>query len=239
MNLHCILVADDDADNRRTIFEFLSPHYAIVEATNGLEAVEAAKIHKPSLALLDFQMPKIDGIDVCKMIRTIDELQAMPVIMLSGAGDEAVRTKAFLSGIDDFIAKPVSAAELMARIKSKLNWQRQPVGNDMPAYIKVGNLTIDDKKLLVTVAGSQTRLTHFEYSLLKYFIENKDCVLSRAKILEKVWNMNNVATRTVDTHLYSLRQKLKEFDHEFETVHSAGYILRPRLANPSGETAVD
>lgn len=229
MSLHSLLIADDDTDSRRTLSDFLSQHYQIVEATNGIEAIEAAKAHKPSLLLLDYQMPKVDGIDVCKMIRAIDELKTMPIIMISGAGDEFTRTKAFLSGIDDFVAKPVSSSELIARIKSKLNWVRQSVNDETPKFITIGNLTIDEKKLIVTVNGQPTRLTHFEYTLLKYFIENKDCVLSRAKILEKVWNLNNVNTRTVDTHLYSLRQKLKEFDHEFETVHSAGYILKPRL----------
>lgn len=235
MSLHCILIADDDTDNRRTFFDFLSPHYQIVEATNGIEAIEAARVHKPSLLLLDFQMPKVDGIDVCKMIRAIDDLKTMPIIMVSGSGDELTRTKAFLSGIDDFITKPVSSAELIARIKSKLNWVRQPASDESIQFISIGNLTIDDKKLIVAVNGQPTRLTHFEYTLLKYFIENKDCVLSRAKILEKVWNLNNVNTRTVDTHLYSLRQKLKDFDHEFETVHSAGYILKPRLIELEGK----
>jgi DNA-binding response OmpR family regulator len=221
-----ILIIDDDVEMLATVQELLSKNFQTFTATSGTEGSELAQRERPDLMIVDLHMPDLDGIAVCKNIRRIPELRSTPVIILSAAIDENLRTESFLWGADDFVSKPVSGRELMARVMSKLNWVRQPV-DENTSVNTLGNLRIDHRKMQVTVDDHVIELTQFEYRLLQYFLDDAETVISRERLLKDVWKDSLVASRTIDTHIYSLRKKLSDFTYMFNTVHGSGYILKP------------
>lgn len=222
-----ILVIDDEKDFRDMLRDLLSKNFTVVEAMDGHEGLRLAKASPPSLILIDMQMAGIDGIEVCKRIRQEPALKTIPIIMISGTANEASRTESFLWGADDFIAKPFSGRELLARIMSKLSWTRQPVSKSS-AQVNIGNLILDFDRLEAKVNEQVVDLTQFEMKLLHYFVSNQDKVLSREQILTDIWRECQVTSRTVDTHVYYLRKKMSDFNYEFTTVHGAGYRLKPK-----------
>jgi DNA-binding response OmpR family regulator len=223
-----ILVIDDEQENRDTLRSLLSKNFQILTASNGKEGLEIARRARPDAVIVDVQMPDVDGISVCKSIRNDPALKNMPVLMISAYGDENWRTESFIWGADDFIDKPYSGRELVARILSRLCWVREPKEMGARKVTSCGNMVVDDSKLEITVDAKPVAFTVFEFTLVKYFIENRGKVLSREKILAEVWKDEVVSERTVDTHIYTIRKKLTLWDHDLKTVHGAGYILRAR-----------
>lgn len=221
-----LLVVDDEQECRETLRSLLSKHFQVLLAADGKEAIEIARRAKPDAVLVDVQMPGMDGIEVCKAIRSDSTLKSIPVMMISAYGDENWRTESFIWGADDFIAKPFSGRELVARIISRLCWTREPKEVGSSRLLTIGNLVLDSSKMEVTTNGLPLTLTVFEFGLLKYFIDNRGRVLSRDQILEEVWKDEVVSERTVDTHICAIRKKLSKWDHDIKTIHGAGYILR-------------
>lgn len=230
MNLNTILIVDDDDLSRELLHELLMAHFNVISVSNADCALQAIKDHKPQLALLDLHMPKIDGIELCKKIRSLkDYSSALPIIMISGEGyNETLRTKAFLTGVDDFVAKPISSQELIARVMSKLSWKRNRITDKSSEVLSLENLSVNMKCMKVSIDQQNVELTNIEYSLLKFFVEHPNEVMSRAKLLKEVWCSSHVSNRTVDTHVYSLRQKIDKFEYELSTVHGIGYILKKK-----------
>lgn len=218
-----ILLVDDEDRIRDMIKEYTSlEDYDIDEASNGIEALELFKQHKYSLIILDVMMPKIDGYTVCREIRKTSNV---PVIMLTARGEEYDKLFGFELGVDDYIIKPFSPKELLARMKAII---RRSSSVDLEAkkenIVTLGGLVVDFDSRNTYVNGNLVTLTPKEYSLLTFFIKNSNRVFSREQLLNEVWGYDFIGDdRTVDTHIKMLRVSIKEYRKYIVTVWGTGY----------------
>ena len=212
-----ILIVDDEENIRKVIREYLEfEGFLCFEASNGEETIKMCKENSYDLIVLDIMMPKIDGFTVAKEIR---KKQSVPIIMLSARSEEYDKLYGFDVGIDDYVTKPFSPKELVARIKANL--KRNTIMNEEISYLGLKidtlghNVYVDDKKI---------NLTNKEYELLLYLIKNKNIVLTREQILNNVWNMDYLGEeRTIDTHIKTLRSLLGKYKTLIVTVRGVGY----------------
>ena len=218
-----ILLVDDEERIRDMIIEYTSlEDYDIDEASNGIEALELFKQHKYSLIILDVMMPKIDGYTVCREIR---KRSNVPVIMLTARGEEYDKLFGFELGVDDYIIKPFSPKELLARMKAII---RRSSNSDIEAKkentVTLEGLVVDFDSRNTSVNGNIITLTPKEYSLLSFFIKNPNRVFSREQLLNEVWGYEFIGEdRTVDTHIKMLRESIKEYRKYIVTVWGTGY----------------
>lgn len=212
-----ILIVDDEILIRKVIKEYcILENYEVVEAENGIDAIEKIKHDNIDLIVLDVMMPKIDGLSAFKEIKKIKNI---PTIVLSARSEEFDKLTGFELGIDDYVTKPFSPKELMARIKAVLKRSK----NIEDSYI-YEDLKIDTLGRVVTIDNKEVKLTPKEYELLNYFIENKGIALSREQLLTKVWGYNFFGDdRTVDTHIKMLRNNLGKYRNLIVTVRGVGY----------------
>ena len=201
-----ILIVDDEENIRKVIREYLEfEGFLCFEASNGEEAIKMCKENSYDLIVLDIMMPKIDGFTVAKEIR---KKQSVPIIMLSARSEEYDKLYGFDVGIDDYVTKPFSPKELVARIKANL--KRNTIMNEEISYL---GLKIDTLGHNVYVDNKKINLTNKEYELLLYLIKNKNIVLTREQILNNVWNMDYLGEeRTIDTHIKTLRSLLGKYN---------------------------
>jgi two-component system phosphate regulon response regulator PhoB/two-component system alkaline phosphatase synthesis response regulator PhoP len=177
----------------------------------------------PSLILLDLMLPETDGLEVCRQIRKTENLAGVPVIMLTAKGDEADKVVGLELGADDYVTKPFSVKELVARIHAVL---RRPAGGDVGSRIAVGTLIIDSEKFEVTVGGAKVDLTATEFKILQLLSSRKGRVFSRDQILDFLWGSEKaVIDRTVDVHIRNLREKLGEAASLIKNIRGVGYKL--------------
>ena len=211
-----ILVVDDEKLIRDVIKEYLSQEkYHVFEACNGQEAVDAVKKQNIDLIILDIMMPIMDGYKACELIK---EIKQVPVIMLSARQEEQDKLLGFKLGIDDYVSKPFSPKELIARVKAVL---KRNNSGDLYTY---KDLSIDYKGHSVKVNDKLVDLTPKEYDLLCFLIKNEGTALSREIILNKVWNYDYYGEdRTIDTHIKKLRKNLLEYKDLITTVRGVGY----------------
>lgn len=231
-----ILVIDDDANNLELIEDILAPYFSVTTCQDSSEALQLARSLLPDVVLLDITMPKLDGITLCEMIRNTEATRQIWVIMVSAADDLEHRVRAFSVGADDFIGRPFKPKELVARVQSKT--RRVKERERQEENLICGNLNMNIQKLEATINGHVVPLSVLDFSLLKYFVQNKDRVISRTRILEAVWRDAVVSDRTVDTHIAYMRKKLTRFgfDHNLATVYGAGYVLKtPQRTSPMQE----
>ncbi|MBR3943267.1 MAG: response regulator transcription factor [Clostridia bacterium] len=218
-----ILVVDDEERIRDILKEYLEfEGMECVEAEDGIGAINAVKQGRFDLVLLDIMMPKVDGFTALREIRKFSQV---PVIMISARGEEYDKLFGFEMGVDDYITKPFSPKEVVARIKAVL---KRSGTADAPKtnVIKIAGVEIDENSRKVTVDGNLTSLTPKEFDILLYMAKNKDIVLSREKILEKIWGYEFFGEdRTVDTHIKMLRNSLGPYRNIIKTVWSVGYKL--------------
>lgn len=212
-----ILIVDDEVLIRKVIKEYcILENYEVVEAENGIDAIEKIKHDNIDLIVLDVMMPKLDGLSAFKEIKKIKNI---PTIVLSARSEEFDKLTGFELGIDDYVTKPFSPKELMARIKAVLKRSK----NIEDSYI-YEDLKIDTLGRVVTIDNKEVKLTPKEYELLNYFIENKGIALSREQLLTKVWGYNFFGDdRTVDTHIKMLRNNLGKYRNLIVTVRGVGY----------------
>lgn len=212
-----ILIVDDEENIRKVIREYLEfEGFLCFEASNGEEAIKMCKENSYDLIVLDIMMPKIDGFTVAKEIR---KKQSVPIIMLSARSEEYDKLYGFDVGIDDYVTKPFSPKELVARIKANL--KRNTIMNEEISYL---GLKIDTLGHNVYVDNQKINLTNKEYELLLYLIKNKNIVLTREQILNNVWNMDYLGEeRTIDTHIKTLRSLLGKYKTLIVTVRGVGY----------------
>ena len=212
-----ILVVDDEDLIRSVIKEYLSlEEYQVDEAKDGVEAVEMASNNKYDLIIMDIMMPNKDGYQACKEIKQISDV---PFIMLSARGEEYDKLIGFDLGIDDYVTKPFSPRELVARVKTII---KRTSGNTDRMVFE--GLVIDDKAHDVYVNDKKVNLTPKEYELLKYFISNKNIALSREQLLTNIWGYDFYGDdRTIDTHVKTLRNNLGEYRKFIVTVRGMGY----------------
>ncbi|MDD5835654.1 MAG: response regulator transcription factor [bacterium] len=212
-----ILVVDDEELIRNVIKEYLTiEEYTVEEAENGLAAIEKAKVNDYDLIIMDIMMPKMDGYQACKEIKKIKNV---PFIMLSARSEEYDKLIGFDLGIDDYVTKPFSPKELVARIKAILKRSK----NEEATYTFDG-LTINDLAHEVKVDGKKVNLTPKEYDLLKYLVTNKNIALSREQLLTNIWGYDFFGDdRTIDTHIKTLRNSLGQYRKFIVTVRQVGY----------------
>ncbi|MBE6138948.1 MAG: response regulator transcription factor [Firmicutes bacterium] len=213
-----ILIVDDEKGIREVIKEYsISEGYSTLEASNGIEALEKLeKNNDVDVIVLDIMMPKMDGYTTLKKIR---ETYNIPVIMLSARADEFDKLQSFDLGVDDYVTKPFSPKELMARIKVVTG--RNKTNNDEYIY---KNLKINYLGHNVLINDEEVKLTPKEYELLVYFVQNKGIALSRETLLSKIWGYDFYGDdRTIDTHIKMLRNGLGEYRNLITTVRSIGY----------------
>lgn len=217
-----ILVCDDEALIREVIKEYLLlENYEVMEADNGLDAVEMALNNDIDLIVMDIMMPKMDGYQA---VREIKKVKDIPFIMLSARSEEFDKLLGFDFGVDDYVTKPFSPKELVARIKAVT----KRVQNEKQIF-KLGTLILDDLAHEVTIDDEVVELTPKEYDLLKYLMKNKNIALSRDTILSNVWGYDFYGDeRTVDTHVKTLRNNLGKYRDVIKTVRGMGYKFDAR-----------
>lgn len=219
--MYKILVVDDEVNIRRVVREYAEfEDYEVAEAENGMEAVEMVKSEDFDLIVMDIMMPKLDGFSTCKEIK---KYKTIPVIMLSARGEEYDKLFGFELGIDDYVVKPFSPKELMARIKAVL--KRNNVSEStVPEKLVFEGLEIDIAGREVYVDGEKASMTPKEYDLLFYLVKNKNLALTRDKLLEEVWGYDFFGDdRTVDTHIKMLRNSLGQYRKFIVTLRGMGY----------------
>lgn len=214
-----ILVVEDEEKLRKLISMYLRREMVnVIEAANGQEALDKWNENEVHLVVLDVMLPLYDGWTICKRIR---EASTVPIIMLTARGEENDKLFGFELGVDDYITKPFSVKELVARIKALLKRSQQQVSLEI---VELEDLKVDKKSHKVTINQQLLNLSPKEYDLLLYFIHNKNQALSREVLLDGVWGYDYYGDlRTVDTHVKRLRQKLMEFGDRIVTVRGVGY----------------
>jgi DNA-binding response OmpR family regulator len=191
--------------------------------TSGDTALKAVADRLPDLVLLDLNLPVLDGVEVCRILRSRPDTKQLPIIILTARSAEDDRVTGLEIGADDYISKPFSLRELTARIRAVLRRTSAAVEQSLPVY-KGERLTADFEAVIVTVDGAAIRLTRREFELLRYLVQNKNRVVSRDRLLERVWGYDRmVETRSVDVHIGRLRNKLGPAGRQVETVVGLGY----------------
>ncbi len=219
--MYKILVVDDEMNIRRVVREYAEfEGYEVDEAENGMAAIEKVKNNDYDLIVMDIMMPKLDGFSTCKELKKSKDI---PVIMLSARGEEYDKLFGFEIGIDDYVVKPFSPKELMARIKAVIK-RNSSQENILPERLVFDGLEIDLAGREVYVDGKKASMTPKEYDLLFYLVKNKNLALTRDKLLEEVWGYDFFGDdRTVDTHIKMLRNSLGDYRKFIVTLRGMGY----------------
>ncbi len=215
-----ILVVDDESRMRKLVRDFLvKGSYDVVEAEDGSAALDIFYEQKDiALIILDVMMPKIDGWEVCREIRSHSKV---PIIMLTAKGDERDELQGFQLGVDEYISKPFSPKILVARVEAILRRTKQTSSDEV---MEAGGIQLNKSAHMVLIDGKQVDLSYKEFELMAYFMENKGIALSREKILNNVWNYDYFGdARTIDTHVKKLRSKMGVKGDMIKTIWGMGY----------------
>jgi two-component system alkaline phosphatase synthesis response regulator PhoP len=220
-----ILIVDDEKDIVKMLdYNLKKEGYRTAFAYDGEDALDLVKREHPDLILLDLMLPEIDGLEVCKQLKKEEKTAGIPVIMLTAKSQETDKVIGLELGADDYITKPFSIRELIARVKVVLRRSKE---SEKPAEVmKIGSIAIDFPKIQVFVGGKQIVLSSKEFELLTTLIKAKGRVLSRDFLLDSIWGYDHameIQTRTVDVHIMSLRKKLKNQAKRIITVKNYGY----------------
>ena len=221
-----ILIVEDEQD----VVDMLTLHlkkaggFAVSVATDGAAGLKKAREELPSLVILDLMLPKMPGVEVCKVLKTDSATRHIPIIMLTAKAEEIDRIVGLEVGADDYVTKPFSPREVVLRIKAIL---RRGSSEGSDGQITAGSITLDQSRHHVSVGGKRVRLTSVEFKLLSMLMLRRGRVQSRDRLLNEVWGYESVIdTRTVDTHVRRLRKKLGKAADAVETVRGFGYRLR-------------
>ncbi len=214
-----ILVVDDESRMRKLVRDFLEKEgYMVLEAGNGMEALEIFYEKKVDLLIVDVMMPKMDGWQLCREVRLQSKA---PIIMLTARGEERDELQGFKIGVDEYITKPFSPKILVARVGALLKRANLVSGG---VVLEAGAIRLDTGAHTVTINGEEINLSVKEFELLTYFLQNQNIALSREKILNQVWDYDYFGdARTIDTHVKKLRSKMGEKGDYIKTVWGMGY----------------
>jgi DNA-binding response OmpR family regulator len=218
-----VLVVDDEPEAVELVeFNLKQGGFDVAVAADGAEALKKARGLMPSLIVLDLMLPEVDGLEVCKMLRRDSATAKVPIIMLTAKAAEIDRILGLELGADDYITKPFSPRELVLRVKRIL--QRGQAPDQEQERLKFGELVIDGPRHLVTWRGKKVDLTATEFKLLMLLAQRRGRVQSRDQLLRDVWDYQSaIDTRTVDTHMRRLREKLGPASKYLDTVRGVGY----------------
>jgi two-component system, OmpR family, phosphate regulon response regulator PhoB len=230
-----VLVIEDEADLREVLeYNLTREGYRVQLAPNGAEGLRLAREARPDLILLDLMLPDMPGTAICKTLKRDPLTHDVRVIMLTARGEEIDRVVGFELGADDYVVKPFSVRELMLRMAAVLRRNDAPT----PALIQFGDLRIDEAAHRVWVGGSEVALTSLEFKLLVVLYERKNRVQTRSVLLSDIWGIEaDITTRTVDTHVKRLREKLGGVGRYIETVRGVGYRFTDTLEPESGRAS--
>ncbi len=226
-----ILVVDDEAPIRELIkVNLKNSGYEVSEAKDGFEALDRVRLETIDLILLDIMLPGVDGLEVCRRLKLDPELARIPIIMITAKAEEVDRIIGLELGADDYVIKPFSVRELIARVRAVLRRGQVPKQHTM----EIGGLYLDFTAYTVSVGGTRLSLTPKEYELLKLLVTNPDKAFSREELLSRVWGAEYYGdTRTVDVHVRHLRSKLSQVSEavcdELETVRGVGYRFTEKV----------
>jgi DNA-binding response OmpR family regulator len=221
-----VLIVEDEGDIAGLIRHTLERNNEmIVEvASSGDQALRLASDHPPDLVVLDLNLPVLGGLEVCRILRARPATARVPIIMLTARGTEGDRVTGLDAGADDYITKPFGLRELSARVRAVLRRGKSEDPTATPLIYRGKHLVADFDAVSIEVGGHAIRLTRREYELLRYLVENRNRVLSRDRLLERVWGYDRlIETRSVDVHVGRLRGKLGEAGKQIETVVGLGY----------------
>ena len=223
--MYRILVVDDEENIREVIKEYAEfDGHQVSEACDGMQAIEMVKNNDYDIIIMDVMMPRLDGYSACKEIRKIKQI---PVLMLSARGEEYDKLFGFEIGIDDYVVKPFSPKEVMARVNAivkRNQGAKQAPAAPAPETVKFGGLEINFTSRDVYIDGVKANLTPKEYDLLFYLVRNKNIALTRNKLLEEVWGYDFFGDdRTIDTHIKMLRNNLGPYRNYIVTLRGMGY----------------
>ncbi|KAB2660347.1 MAG: response regulator transcription factor [Verrucomicrobia bacterium] len=218
-----ILIVDDEPDTLELIeFNLKAAGFRCLTAGDGIEALRKAREFHPQLIILDLMIPEIDGLEVCKLLRRDVNTASIPIIMLTAKASEIDRVLGLELGANDYLTKPFSPRELVLRIKNLL--KKDPTESEQGDTLRVGELVIDIPRHLVTVNRKAVELTATEFKLLTTLMKRRNRVQTREQLLQDVWDYDNIIdTRTVDTHMRRLREKLGRASKYLDTVRGVGY----------------
>ena len=224
-----ILLIEDEEDVSDLIrYHLKKSKYRVISAADGLEGLRLASEERPDAVILDVMLPRLNGFEVAKRMKGDPSTASIPLLILSAKGESEHRIKGLELGADDYLAKPFSPKELLLRIKALLRRRQASVAEEV---LVVGPFTVDRTSLKVTVEGRRLDLTSTEFKLLSLLIGKEGFIQSREELLQEVWGYrNSVDTRTVDTHMRRLREKLGEHSPHLETIRGEGYRFLVRLS---------
>ncbi|HEV8345828.1 MAG TPA: response regulator transcription factor [Vicinamibacterales bacterium] len=220
-----ILIVEDDPDIADLVAHYLGKAgFATDRIASGREALAAIAAKPPDLVILDLMLPQVDGLEVCRTVRSDRKTAGIPIIMLTARGDESERIVGLELGADDYLAKPFSPNELVARVRALL--RRAQRGASQSRTLVYGPIVVDTERHVVSFAGRDVTLTAKEFLLLEYLLQHRGRVLSRDVLLTDVWGYRYTGgTRTVDVHVRRLREKLPMLVDALVTVKQFGYKL--------------
>jgi two-component system alkaline phosphatase synthesis response regulator PhoP len=227
-----ILIVEDDRDIADLVARYLEKAGFSVELlSSGREALTAVAERPPDLLVLDLMLPQVDGLEICRAVRANEKTAAIPIIMLTARAEESDRIVGLEIGADDYIAKPFSPNELVARVRALLRRAHRPAS--FTAAVSYGPIVIDTERHTVSSGGRDVTLTAKEFLLLEYLVKHRGRVLSRDVLLTDVWGYKYTGgTRTVDVHVRRLREKLPSLGHALVTVKQFGYKLLDQPPTP-------
>ncbi|MCD6170500.1 MAG: response regulator [Candidatus Latescibacteria bacterium] len=220
-----ILIVDDEEDILSLVeYNLRKEGYRTIGVKTGEAALQLVEEETPDLIILDLMLPEMDGLEVCRILKSNENTSDIPIIMLTAKGEETDIVVGLEIGADDYVTKPFSPRVLLARTKALLRRKtKEPISKEI---IQVENLVIDTGKYLVTIEGKPISLTSTEFNLLRFLAQHRGKVFTRNQLLDNVWKDETfVIDRTVDVHIRSLRRKLGSAANLIETVRGVGYRL--------------
>lgn len=225
-----LVVDDEDAIRELIVFNLEQQGFETLEAANGFEAIQQVEKGVPDLIILDVMLPGMDGLEVCQKLRRSAIYANLPILMLTARSEEVDRVLGLEIGADDYVTKPFSPRELMARVKAILRRINQPQVTEETDELSIGVLKIDPSRHLATFQGVELELTPKEFELMYLLALQPGKVLTRDVLLEKVWGYEYIGdTRTVDVHIRRLRKKMEDINPEpdyIETIRGIGYRFK-------------
>jgi two-component system, OmpR family, phosphate regulon response regulator PhoB len=223
-----VLIVDDDPDIQRLVSYNLSQAgFQVTAAATGRTALESVQKHRPDLIILDVMLPDIDGLEVCRALRQRDHSRRIPIIMLTARTEEIDRVVGFEVGADDYVMKPFSPRELVLRVKSIF---RRVGGEESTDVLQIGKIRLFTQRRQVVAGNRSVTLTAKEFDLLQELMRGRGNVLTREMLMDKVWGYHgDAASRTLDTHVRRLREKLGDEGAHVETVRGVGYRMGDRV----------
>ena len=223
--MHRVLVVDDESDVTELLqYRLEQEGYRVATLNDPLGFVAKVREFEPDLMLLDIMMPELSGIQLCRIARADPTIKHIPIIFLSARGEVEDRIKGLEAGAEDYVSKPFNTNELLLRISKMLKRSGAPSEPAGQSRIEIAGVVIDEDLHQLTVDGENVVLTATEFRLLKLLMERKGRVQSRDHLLVNVWHYDtDIETRTVDTHIRRVREKLGQYAHMIETVRGVGY----------------